>query len=205
MSLKAELRTQTGTAAARKDRNAGLIPVTLYGKAGFETLSLTVNRREFEALLKKEGSNAVFNVEFDGKTQKVWIKDFAKAALADEFYSLDLEAISADQKLQVEVPLYLLNEESVKEGVIEQIENTILVETTPDNIPASFEIDLTGAVVGDVKTIADIVVPADVEVLDEADRTIITISAPTEEPEETDGDAEVAEPEVIGAKPEEEA
>lgn len=204
MALKAELRTSTGTGASRKVRNEGLIPVTLYGKKGFETLSLTVNRREFEMLLKKEGSNAVFEIEFDGKTQQVWIKDFTKAALPDVFYSLDLEAISADQKLQMEIPLHVINIESVKEGVVEQIENTILVETTPGNIPSSFEIDMTGSVIGDVKTVADLVVPADVEILDEADRTIITVSAPTEEPEETDGETEVAEPEVIGQKVQEE-
>lgn len=204
MALKAELRTATGTGASRKVRNEGLIPVTLYGKKGFETVSLTVNRRDFEMLLKKEGSNAVFEIEFDGKTQQVWIKDFTKAALADVFYSLDLEAISADQKLQMEIPLHVINIESVKEGVVEQIENSILVETTPGNIPSSFEIDMTGSVIGDVKTVADLVVPADVEILDEADRTIITVSAPTEEPEETDGETEVAEPEVIGQKVQEE-
>lgn len=201
MAIKAELRTKTGTSASRKARQEGLIPVSLYG-TDFDALSLTINRREFEALLKKEGANAVFDLEFDGKTQKVWIKSFAKASLQDLFYSLDLEAISADQKLTVEVPLYLLNEETVKEGIVELIANTIQVETTPENIPSSFEIDVEGAVIGDVKTVADLVVPENVTVLDEADRTIVSVSAPTEEPVESD--EEVAEPEVIGSETKEE-
>lgn len=201
MAIKAELRTKTGTSASRKARQEGLIPVSLYG-TDFDALSLTINRREFEALLKKEGANAVFDLAFDGKTQKVWIKSFAKASLQDLFYSLDLEAISADQKLTVEVPLYLLNEETVQEGIVELIANTIQVETTPDNIPSSFEIDVKGAVIGDVKTVSDLVVPENVTVLDEADRTIVSVSAPTEEPVESD--EEVAEPEVIGSETKEE-
>lgn len=201
MAIKAELRTKTGTSASRKARQEGLIPVSLYG-TDFDALSLTINRRDFEALLKKEGSNAVFDLEYDGKTQKVWIKSFDKASLKDLFYNLDLEAISADQKLTVEVPLYLLNEETVKEGIVELIANTIQVETTPDNIPSSFEIDVEGSVIGDVKTIADLVVPENVVILDESDRTIVSVSAPTEEPVETD--EEVAEPEVIGSEPTEE-
>lgn len=201
MAIKAELRTKTGTSASRKARQEGLIPVSLYG-TDFDALSLTINRREFEALLKKEGANAVFDLAFDGKTQKVWIKSFAKASLQDTFYSLDLEAISADQKLTVEVPLYLVNEETVQEGIVELIANTIQVETTPDNIPSSFEIDVKGAVIGDVKTVSDLVVPENVTVLDEADRTIVSVSAPTEEPVESD--EEVAEPEVIGSETKEE-
>ena len=46
-----------------------------------------------------------------------------------------------------------------KEGIVELIANTIQVETTPDNIPSSFEIDVEGSVIGDVKTVADLTVP----------------------------------------------
>lgn len=203
MNLKAQLRTETGSSASRKARREGLIPVSMYGKE-FETISLLIDRREFETILRQEGANAVFNVEFDGKTQQVWIKDFTPAALEDVIYDVDLEAISANQKLQVEVPLHIVNGEEVKEGIVEQIEQVILVETTPANIPSSFEIDVKELEIGDVLTVADLTVPAEVEVLLESDQTIVTVSAPVEE-EEVDPDAEVAEPEVIGETTEEES
>ena len=200
MALDAELRTKTGTGASKKARNEGKIPVSLYG-GDLEATSLLVNRREFEALLKKEGSNAVFDVDYDGKTQKVILKNFEKAALADQFYSVDLEAISADQKLQVEIPLVLVNAETVKEGIVELVMNTVEVETAPDTIPNSFEIDVTGMEIGDSKSIADLEVPAGVEVLVDSEETIVSVAAPTEEPEETDSEEE-AEPEVIGEEKE---
>ena len=187
MALDAELRTKTGTGASKKARNEGKIPVSLYG-GDLEATSLLVNRREFEALLKKEGSNAVFDVNYDGKTQKVILKNFEKAALADRFYSVDLAAISADQKLQVEIPLVLVNAETIKEGIVELVMNTVEVETAPDTIPNSFEIDVTGMEIGDSKSIADLEVPAGVEVLVESEETIVSVSAPSEEPEETDSE-----------------
>lgn len=200
MALDAELRTKTGTGASKKARNEGKIPVSLYG-GDLEATSLLVNRREFEALLKKEGSNAVFDVNYDGKTQKVILKNFEKAALADQFYSVDLAAISADQKLQVEIPLVLVNAETIKEGIVELVMNTVEVETAPDTIPNSFEIDVIGMEIGDSKSIADLEVPAGVEVLVESEETIVSVSAPSEEPEETDSE-EAAEPEVIGEEQE---
>lgn len=202
MSIKAELRTKTGTGASKQARREGKIPATLYGKE-VEATSLLVSAREFEALLKAEGSNAVFDVEFDGKTQQVILKDFEKASLKDHFYSIDLEAISANQKLQVEVPLVLLNEETVKVGIVAQVFNTIEIETTPANIPNAFEIDVKGMEIGDTKSISDLEVPAGVEILEDAEETIVSVIAPTEEPAE-DEESEAAEPEVIGEKEDEE-
>ncbi|MBG9981768.1 50S ribosomal protein L25 [Aerococcaceae bacterium DSM 111020] len=197
MNLKAELRTETGSSASRKARCEGKIPVSLYGK-DHDAVSLLIDRREFETILRNEGVNAVFNVEYDGNIQQVWIKDFTPAALEDLIYDVDLEAISADQKLEVEIPLYTVNDETIKEGIVEIVEQEILVETTPANIPSYFEIDVEGLEIGDSLTVADLTVPENVEVLLESDQTIVSISAPMEEPEEVDPDAEVAEPEVIG-------
>lgn len=202
MSIKAELRTKTGTGASKQARREGKIPATLYGKE-VEATSLLVSAREFEALLKAEGSNAVFDVEFDGKTQQVILKDFEKASLKDHFYSIDLEAISANQKLQVEVPLVLLNEETVKVGIVAQVFNTIEIETIPANIPNAFEIDVKGMEIGDTKSISDLELPAGVEILEDAEETIVSVIAPTEEPAE-DEESEAAEPEVIGEKEDEE-
>ena len=90
MSLKAELREKVGTGAARKVRNEGKVPASLYGK-GTEAVSLVVDRRELEVVLKTVGLNKAFDLELDGKTQSVVVKSVDKAALADEIYSVDFQ------------------------------------------------------------------------------------------------------------------
>lgn len=194
MILKAELRKVTGTNATRQGRKEGKLPATLYSK-GQETVSLFVNHHEFEAILRKEGQNAVLNLEFDGQTKQVLVKAFDRASLKEIFYSVDFQEVAANEKLQVEVPVVLLNVESVKEGVVDQVSTSVLVETTPANIPTAIEFDVTGLVIGDVKTVADLTVPANVELLTDAETTVVSIAVPTEVVEETE---EVAEPEVIG-------
>lgn len=204
MALKAELREKTGTGSAKKLRRDGLVPVSMYGKDSSEAISLAVDRREFEQILREHGANAVFTVEYDGKEQQVWVKDFEYAVLKDELYFIDLEAISADQKLEVEIPVHILNEETVKEGTVELILQEVVIETTPANIPQNFEVDVTGLEIGDTLDVSVINLPEGVTLVTEADETLISVSAPMEEPEEIDPDAEVAEPEVIGETEEDE-
>lgn len=198
MALKAELREKTGTGSAKKLRREGLVPVSMYGKDSSEAISLAVDRREFEQILREHGANAVFTVEYDGKEQQVWVKDFEYGVLKDELYFIDLEAISANQKLEVEIPVHIVNEETVKQGTVELILQEVVVETTPANIPQNFEVDVTGLEIGDTLEVSVINLPEGVTLVTEADETLISVSAPMEEPEEIDPDAEVAEPEVIG-------
>ena len=70
MSLKAELREKVGSGSAKKVREAGLVPATLYGK-GSDAVSLTVNRRELDVVLKTQGLSQAFELEFDGKKENV--------------------------------------------------------------------------------------------------------------------------------------
>lgn len=197
MKLNAKLRTELGTSASRRDRRAGLVPVSMYGE-GKEAVSLLVDRREFEKLLKTEGENAVFDVEYDGKSQTVFMKSFERAALKDVIYDIELQAISADQRLEVEVPVHVVNDDTIKVGIVNLVRDVVLVSAKATNIPANFTLDVEGMEIGDLRSMSDLELPEGVESLEEADETIVTVTAPEEEPEEVDPDAEVAEPEVIG-------
>lgn len=90
MALQASLRDKVGTGSAKKVREAGLVPATLYGK-GAEPVSLTVVRRELDVVLKNQGLAQAFELDVDGKVQNVVIKAVEKAALADEIYSVDFQ------------------------------------------------------------------------------------------------------------------
>lgn len=206
MNLQAEVRTSVGTGSAKRARRAGLVPTTLFGQELDAPVSLTVNARDLEMLLRREGVNAVFDLEYDGKTQRVYVNNFDKAALRDEFLSLELQAISADQKLEVEVPVFLINEEAIKDGIASLVSNTLLVEARADNIPASIDIDVGEMEIGDVLNVEDVHVDDGVEILAEADTPVVTIMVVSDEEMESDvdADADLAEPEVIGETDEEE-
>ncbi|MGX7349631.1 50S ribosomal protein L25 [Dolosicoccus paucivorans] len=197
MKLNAKLRTEVGTGAARRDRRAGLVPVSMYGE-GKEAVSLLVDRRKFENLLRTEGENAVFEVEYDGNTQTVFMKSFERAALKDVIYDIELQAISADQRLEVEVPVHVINDDTIKVGIVNLVRDAVLVSAKATAIPSHFTVDVEGMEIGDLRAMSDLELPEGVESLEEADETVVTVTAPEEEPEDVDPDAEVSEPEVIG-------
>ncbi|MDZ7835890.1 MAG: hypothetical protein U5K84_11780 [Alkalibacterium sp.] len=84
MKLTATKRTETGTSASRRAREEGKIPAAIYGKE-VDTVSVLVDRKEFEMLLREVGTNGVFDVEVDGDdTYHVFVKEKTNAALKPE-------------------------------------------------------------------------------------------------------------------------
>lgn len=90
MSLKAELRTDLGTNASRQLRKEGKVPAVLYVKSA-DALALSVDRRELEAKLKKDGVNTTWTLNVDGSDKQVKVVEVVKASLKDEFYSVDFQ------------------------------------------------------------------------------------------------------------------
>jgi len=127
---------------------------------------------------------------------------------------VDLYEISMDKKIEVEVPITLTGTaKGVSEGgILQQVGRTLEISCLPDNIPDSFELDVTDLNIGDSLHVSDLKIPQDVEVLVEEELTIATVVPPTkveeiepevpeeeEEREEVEAEA-VAETEEEGEK-----
>jgi len=106
-----------------------------------------------------------------------------------------MQTLKAGQKLTVFVPVVLENTENVKIGVLEQALYEVSVETVADKVPEEYTVDAGSLEIGDTLTVADLEQLPDVEIVEEPDTLIATVSAPRveEEPEE-----DAADPEVIG-------
>ncbi|HJB23256.1 50S ribosomal protein L25 [Jeotgalibaca ciconiae] len=196
MKLKAQKRERLGTSASKQARVDKKIPAVVFGKE-FDSTAVLIDSKEFEDLLRSEGRNAVFNIDIDGKETQVIIKNVDRSALKPEYYNVELQAITKGQKVTVTVTIVPNGAEEIKEGILTQTLNELEVETEPANIPSEIELDVSELVIGDTVTVSELTVPENVTVLSDPESTVIVISAPQLE-EETDEDAEVAEPEVIG-------
>ena len=118
--------------------------------------------------------------------------------LASNFSVLKIKG----QKLTVTVPIVLEGAEKVKLGMVSQTLNELEIETTPDNIPTEYTLDVSKLEIGDSLTVSDIKVDKSVTVFDEQDETVVIVAQPAALEEETTTTDEAAEPEVIGEKPE---
>lgn len=201
MKLKAQKRERLGTSASKQARNNNKVPATIFG-SDMEAQSVLIDRKEFDELLRELGRNAVFNIDLDGEETQVLIKNIDLSALKPEIYNVELNALTKGQKVTVPVTIVLEGLEDVKEGVVTQTLNEVEVETDPLDIPTEITLNVSDLVIGDTVVVSDLKVPENVTVLAEAEETVVVVAAPRVEEEPTDGDAEVAEPEVIGEKEE---
>jgi large subunit ribosomal protein L25 len=201
-SLSAELRTEHGKGVARKLRAAGKIPGVVYGH-GREAQALTLVSRELDKLLATFSvGSTVVELSLGNATTKTLIREVQRHPFKKQILHVDFMELVAGEKVIVDVPLVFVG---VPEGVrvsgalLEQMLHSVEVNVDPSNIPNHISVDVAALLMGQSLHIRDLELPAGVEVLSDEDATICAVIAPRAVVEEkpAEGEAAVAEPELI--------
>lgn len=184
VTLRAETGRAQGSRPSRRLRRTGLVPAVVYGK-DIEAQAVAVDRRDLYGVLHTEaGLNALINLEIEGgDTRLTMAKVVERHPVRGEIIHVDFVTISLTEKTQADVALDLQGDPvGVREGgIIETINNTVLVEALPTDIPTSIAIDVSEINVGDTLRISDLPVIAGVEYLDDLDEPLITVVLPAAE------------------------
>lgn len=209
MKITAEKRTKTGSSASKKVRNAGKLPAVVYGTK-VESTAIALDLKDVEDTLREVGMNGVFEIDVEGETLQVFVKEAVYETFRPQLRHIDLLAFTAGEKVEMSIPVYITGEETIEVGYVSQSISEIDMEIAPANAPSDLVVDVTGMEIGDSLTVAEIEVPADAEVTSDLEATVLSISAPDDisddlEPvEEGSADEDMPEPEVINEKVEEE-
>jgi large subunit ribosomal protein L25 len=196
MSIAIECQKRPEGSKPRALRREGLLPAALYGHKGAESLSLTVNAKEAETLLRNASiNNTLIDVnipDFSWKG-KALIREVQAHPWKRTLYHLSFFAVGGQDTVEVVVPIHLIGEApGVKEGgILDQIMTETTVQCAPESIPESIEIDVSNMEMGTTLHVDEITVPQGVTVMDEARRTVLSIVAPTvptAEPAETESE-----------------
>ena len=204
-TLTARPRSERGKNAARALRRSGRIPAVSYGH-GEETRALSVDALELEKLLASISvDNTLIELQVEGGgTARALIREVQHDPVKPVVLHIDFYQVHAGERLTLQIPLRLLGIPfGVREqgGVLDQVMYDLEIECLPANIPAAAELDVSALDIGDSLRIRDIRLP-NVEVLNDEDLTVCSVTAPTvvEEPEEPEtelGIGEIEEPELI--------
>lgn len=211
-SLKSIIRQGKQTRGdLRKIREAGKVPAVVYGY-GTKNVSVKVDEVEFIKLIREVGRNGVIELGVGSKQIKVMVSDYQYDSLKNQITHIDFLAINMTEERSVEVPVHLIGEApGAKEGgVVEQPLFNLEITATPDSIPEYIEVDISELNINDSLSVADVKVSGDFTIENEAEDTIVSVVAPTEEPTEEEieameGASTQEEPEVVGESSEEEA
>ena len=189
--LVAEARTEFGKGSARRTRRAGRIPAVLYGH-GQDVVHLSLPAREFAAVLRNGGSNALVTVVLDGTEHLVLTKSVQRDPLTRQHEHVDLLAVRRGEKTTVEVPLVVVGEPGVDAITNHQL-NTVSIEADATALPDTIEVDVTGRTAGQNITAGDLVLPRGATLITDPEALVIGfLGAPTAEALE----AELAEAEA---------
>lgn len=213
VTLKAQVRTETGKKAAKDLRLKRLIPANVYkGSEGATSLQISIDDLA-EVLQTKAGINVLITMKITGgksavKDKTVLIKEIQREPVKDGILHVDFNEISLTEMLKVNVPLSSKGEPvgvKVDGGILEHIMWELEVECLPTDIPEKIEVDVSALKIGESLHVKDIVVPEGVKVLNDPELIAMIVKAPkVEVPKEEAAVEGAPEPELIRKKKEEE-
>ncbi len=201
--LDLEPRTVTGKKVASL-RREGKIPAVIY-EGGKDSQLVAGPAVMLTRVWYVAGRHQPVELYVGKENHLAMIKTADVDPVTHQLRHLEFHAINRNQKVETEIPIHLgedIPAERKSLTVLKVLEN-VKVEALPSDLPESFELDATKLEeIGDRLTVADIVVPKGVVILDEPETVIVIVEEPKvyEEPvvEVTEGEegAEAAEGEA---------
>ena len=212
--LQGQRRERVGKGAARELRRNKMVPAVIYGDSK-EPLPIALPYKELQQRIFGGGfMTSVLKLDIDGDEHQVLPKDYQLDPVRDFPVHVDFLRVGRRTVVTVEIPVHFNNEDASPGlsggGVLNVVRHTVEVNVPANNIPESFEVDLTGFEQGDSINASNIAKPDDVEfTITDRDFTLATIAAPAGLASQSDDEDEAVAadevPSVNGEGPDAEA
>ncbi|HJW53851.1 MAG TPA: 50S ribosomal protein L25/general stress protein Ctc [Burkholderiaceae bacterium] len=184
MKVVAFSRTEQGSGASRRLRNAGQTPGIIYGGNGAPVSIKLDHNALYHALKKETFHSSVLDLDIDGKVEKVLLRDFQVHAFKQLVLHVDFQRIDPNQKIHVKVPLHFVNAEispavKLHGAIISHVTSELDISCLPKDLPEFIQVDLSTMEVGASLHASDLKLPEGVVVIIHGDsQTVATASVP---------------------------
>ena len=191
--LKATKREITSTGHINKLRSGGSIPAVLYGGKK-NNLNISLKKLQLQNIINSETfMSKVFDMDIDGKPEKVLPSDIAYDPVSDEPIHIDFIRIEKGSKIILQIPVKFINSEKSpglkKGGVLNIVRRKVELKCPTENIPNEIIVDLDNTEINTSLKISSVKLPDGVvPTITDRDFVIGTVVAPTilVEPEKTE-------------------
>ncbi len=214
VTLTSTVRDQRGKGPARQLRMKGQVPAVLYSK-GNSTL-YTLNPKEIDKMLQRpSGEISLITLQSSEEgaqeSRLAILKALQRDPIRGQILHVDLFEISINDPLTLHVPIEVFGVSvGVKNGgVLQPGLRDLEIRCLPSLIPDSIRVDITLLKIGDSLHVKDLSMAEGIEMITDAEGTLVSVVAPMTEaqlaamlatvPKDTKG------PEVTGEKVKEEA
>jgi len=205
--IKATRRTVTGKKVGAM-RREGKLPGVIYGHH-LEPIAITMDQREASRTLATLTSSSLVNIELDGQMHAALVREKQKNYIRGTLLHVDFLAVSLTEKIRASVAIEIHGvAPAVKDynGVVINGLESIEVESLPQDLPERVVVDISGLKnIGDGIYVRDLKLASNVIVHTDVDEMIVVVTGSSTEEAVVEGEATMAEPEVIekGKKEEE--
>jgi len=210
IKLGVQERNEMGDGPSRRLRAVGRIPAIVYGKESTPQ-PVSVELDDFKAALA-HGHNVVLELDF-GAARKGGKKASALYAVVKELQfhptkrnllHVDLHEVDLREEIEALVAVELLGTPAgaADGGILDWAHREVTVRALPNAVPGALELDVSELLIGHHLTVAALVAPEGVTIVDDPETMVAALLPPRVQEEEAAVEAP-AEPEVIGGKSEE--
>ena len=156
--IKAESRTEFGKGAARRIRREDKVPAVLYGH-GNDPIHITLPGHDTMLALKHGGSNALLDIDLDGKTQLALTKQVQLDPIKGLLEHVDFVAVQQGREGHRRHRVHLVGDAAPDTLVVDRDSTRISVEAEATHIPEYIEVSIEGAPVGTQIHARDLTLP----------------------------------------------
>ena len=188
MKFVAFERAKQGTGASRRLRNSGRTPGIVYGSTSAPQLIELDHNALWHALKKEAFHASILEMEFDGKSSQVLLRDYQMHPYKQLVQHIDFQRVDANTTLHMKVPLHFSGEEeseAVKTDkcLVNHVMTEIEVACLPANLPEFIAVDLKGLTKGNSLHLNDITLPTGCKPVTHGKKNpvLVTVVAPVEE------------------------
>ena len=200
-TLMAEPRTVVGKKVKRL-RAEGKVPAVVYGPAVNETVQVTVSEKDFTRFFSRHGHATLFDLECDGQSFQVFIRDVQLQPVRRNPVHIDFFAPNLLKAINTSVPLSLQDAPDGP-GVFSQLLSEVVVHGLPTDIPHRFVVDCSVLKeIGDAIRVSELEAVEGIEIITGGEEMIAMLAAQAVEvePEEAAVEGEAAAGEAVGAQ-----
>jgi large subunit ribosomal protein L25 len=185
-NLTAEVRAKTGKGASRQARRDGKVPAVLYGH-GTDPQHLTLPAREFAAVLRNFGTNAVLTLDIAGKEALALPKAIEIHPIRRSITHVDLIIVRRGEKVTVEVNV-VVEGEAAPDTLANQESNIVEIESDAMSIPEHLTLSIEGAAAGTQFLASQVPLPDGVTLISDPELLVVNVvNAPTAAELESEG------------------
>jgi large subunit ribosomal protein L25 len=169
-TITATARSDKGKGASRRLRRADQVPGIVYG-AGREPQTIAIEQNSLLLLLKNESFyTQILDLTIGDQKENVILRDLQRHPFKPKILHIDLQRISATEKIDMRIPLHFIGGElspgvKIAGGLISHLMSDITVRCLPKDLPEFIEVDLSKLEINQTVRLSDLKLPSGIEIV----------------------------------------